>query len=275
MGFTYTYVNAGSAVLHGITQHLLQIFEAQVPAQAAQNSPYSGSRISSRGSEQNAAASPGWQGKAASAVVALSEVVFGASSAWQGMRQQHSQQKNSQQQNSQQHRQQQQQQHHQQTPHISSVHSDKGKDQAAAAAATEDLVPAPAGGNDSSSQRTQPSSQPAEPSIAPTAQQGGRSWSGSRQTCDVHNNSGSSAAQTALHDDSGALEPIVVQALDEFSNAGVWSLATHLDADAAVPGNDSLTPQVHQCALLALVRSCTVADQDQVLAKHAGFFLDV
>jgi len=73
-------VSAGGAVLHGIVQDLLQVFEAQTPPQNTQ-SPAS-SRPHTALSAQ-ARPSIAWQGRAAAAVVALTEVLYGASPAWQ------------------------------------------------------------------------------------------------------------------------------------------------------------------------------------------------
>ncbi|KAL0049229.1 hypothetical protein WJX82_009193 [Trebouxia sp. C0006] len=73
-------ISAGGAVLHGIVQDLLQVFEAQTPPQNTQ-SPAS-SRPHTALSAQ-ARPSIAWQGRAAAAVVALTEVLYGASPAWQ------------------------------------------------------------------------------------------------------------------------------------------------------------------------------------------------
>ena len=71
---------AGGAVLHGIVQDLLQVFEAQMPPQNTQ-SQASSRRHTALGTE--AQPSIAWQGRAAAAVVALTEVLYGASPAWQ------------------------------------------------------------------------------------------------------------------------------------------------------------------------------------------------
>ncbi|KAL3144083.1 hypothetical protein ABBQ32_003877 [Trebouxia sp. C0010 RCD-2024] len=224
--------HSDSAVLHGITQDLLDMFQAEVPAQAANGQPPPGRPTSSSQPEQDPTANPGWQGKAASAVVALTEVVFGASASWQGTQQQ------------QQRQQQQQQQQQQQPKPDSSQHSHNSTAEATAATTPEVLLPAAAACCDITPQHTRPSSDSAQPSLAPTAQHGSHSLKNSREACDVCDESASSAAKAPVHMDSGVLELIVVQALAGFSDAGVWSLATHLDADAAGPGNDHLTPQV-------------------------------
>lgn len=180
-------MHAASAVLQGVTQALLQIFEAQVPAQAAERqSP--GRHIS--GSDLGMPASAGWQGKAASAVVALAEVVFGASASWQGT--------------------QQQQQQQQGTPDFSQ--------------------------RDSPSTATQAATTSAVPMTA---------HAGSDGREPLHSPPRSHPADVAIHVDHNLLEPLVVQALDDISNAGVWSLATHIDPDATPPGNTPLTPQVY------------------------------
>ena len=184
-------MHAGSAVLHGITQALVQIFEAQVPAQATKGQP-SGRHINS--SDLDMLASAGWQGKAASAVVALAEVVFGASASWQGAQQQ-------------------------QGGHLdfSRQHSQYDSSFTANQEATTsaDPITAHADSNGRESLHSAPTSRPADL-------------------------------------DSGVLEPIVVQVLDDFSNAGVWSLATHMDPDATMPGNTLLTPQVYIMYRLSL-----------------------
>ena len=198
-------MHAGSAVLHGITQALLQIFEAQVPAQSP------GRHINS--SDLDMPASAGWQGKAASAVVALAEVIFGASASWQGT---------------------QQQQQQQGTPDFSSQPSQ----------------------HDSSTTATQ----------AATSSDSGTAHAGSDGREPLHSLSRSHPADAAVHTDHGVLEPIVVQALDDFSNAGVWSLATHIDPDATPPGNTPLTPQVYIMYRLPLHALHLVATL--VLALH-------
>lgn len=73
-------MSAGGAVLHGIVQDLLQIFEAQTPPQNTQ-SPASSRRHTALGTE--ARPSIAWQGRATAAVVALTEVLYGASPVWQ------------------------------------------------------------------------------------------------------------------------------------------------------------------------------------------------
>ena len=72
-------VRAGCAALHALVQDLVQLFEAQVPPHLAQApAPRSITAASARSQPE-----PGWQGNAASAVVVLTEVLYGASSAWQ------------------------------------------------------------------------------------------------------------------------------------------------------------------------------------------------
>lgn len=66
--------------MHGIVQDLLQVFEAQTPPQNTQ-SQASSRRHTALGTE--AQPSIAWQGRAAAAVVALTEVLYGASPAWQ------------------------------------------------------------------------------------------------------------------------------------------------------------------------------------------------
>ncbi|KAL0037252.1 hypothetical protein WJX79_008456 [Trebouxia sp. C0005] len=72
-------ISAGGAVLHGIVQDLLQVFEAQMPPQNTQSQ--ASSSHTALGTE--AQPSIAWQGRAAAAVVALTEVLYGASPAWQ------------------------------------------------------------------------------------------------------------------------------------------------------------------------------------------------
>jgi len=72
-------VNAGGAALHGVVQHLLQAFEAHVPPHSAYREPSRNPTVLSR----HAPPSVGWQRRAAAAVVTLTEVLYGASSAWQ------------------------------------------------------------------------------------------------------------------------------------------------------------------------------------------------
>ena len=181
-------MHAGSAVLRGVTQDLLQIFEAEVPAQAAERQP---PRRQTTSSDPDRPASPGWQGKAAAAVVALAEVLFGASALWQGT--------------------QQEQQQQQKKRDTSSQYSQL----------------------DSSFSTTTAG----DPMTAHASTDGKKS---------PHSLPSSDLADAAAHTDSNVLEPLVVQALDDFSNAGVWFLATHLDSDAAVPGSTPLTPEVHR-----------------------------
>ncbi|DBA77508.1 hypothetical protein WJX77_009976 [Trebouxia sp. C0004] len=73
-------ITLGGAVLHGIVQDLLQVFEAQMPRQNTQSQATS-RRDTAPGTE--ARPSIAWQGRAAAAVVALTEVLYGASPAWQ------------------------------------------------------------------------------------------------------------------------------------------------------------------------------------------------
>ena len=181
-------MHAGSAVLRGVTQDLLQIFEAQVPAQAAERQAPGRQTTSS---DPDMPASAGWQGKAASTVVALAEVMFGASASWQGTQQQ------------------------QQGKPDTSIQLNSSF---TATTATTSTTTA------------------GDPSTAHTSTDGKKS---------PHSPPSSDLADAAAHTDSNFLEPLVVQALDDFSNSGVWSLATHLDLDAAVPGNTPFTPQVH------------------------------
>ena len=180
-------MHAGSAVLRRVTQDLLQTFEAQVPAQPAERP---GRRISSW--DPDMPASPGWQGKAASAVVVLAEVMFGASVSWQGTQQQ-------------------QQQQQQKKSDTSGQHSQLNTSLTATTASN-------------------------STSTAAHASTDGKEL--------AHNLPSSDLADAAIRTDCSVLEPFVVQALDDFSNAGVWSLPTHLDPDAAVPGNVPLTLQV-------------------------------
>ena len=77
--FSCLTVSAGGAVLHGIVQDLLQVFEAQTPPQNTQ-SQASNTYHTALGTE--ARPSTAWQGRAAAAVVALTEVLYGASPAW-------------------------------------------------------------------------------------------------------------------------------------------------------------------------------------------------
>ena len=181
----------GGAVLRKVTQDLLHVFEASVPFQAAERQP---PRRQISKSDLDLPASPGWQGKAASAVIALAEVMFGASASWQGMQQQ-------------------------QQGKLSncSQHSQVNSSFTATTATTSTITD---GDPTTAQTSTDGKSLPRRPP-------------------------GSDLADAAIHIDSSVLEPLVVQALDDFSNAGVWSLATHLDPDAAVSNSIPLTPQVH------------------------------
>ena len=190
-------MRAGSAVLRGVTQDLLQNFEAQVPAQVAERP---GRQISS--GDPDMPASTGWQSRAASAVVVLAEVMFGASASWQGTQQQ------------------------QGKIGTCSQHSQLNTSLTATTATISNTT---AG----------------DPMTAHASTDGKEL---------PHNPPSSDLADAAVHADSSALEPCVVQALDDLSNSGVWTLPTHLDPDAAVPGNEPLTPQV-RCVTLCIA-SC-------------------
>lgn len=72
--------SAGGAALHGLVQDLLHVLEAQVPPHLA-HSQLNSRRHAAVGKQTQA--SIGWQGRAAAAVVALTEVLYGASPAWQ------------------------------------------------------------------------------------------------------------------------------------------------------------------------------------------------
>ena len=196
--------DAGNAVLRRVVQHLLQIFEAQVPARAAERQP---PRRQISNSDPDMPASPGWQGRAASAVVALAEIMFGASALWQGM--------------------QQQQQQQQGEASTCSQHSQLNSSLTATTATTStttagDLMTAHVSTDGKKSPHRPPSSD---------------------------------LADAAVHTDSNLLEALVVQALDDFSSAGAWSLATHLDPDAAGPGQTPLTPQVRCVSIFTLCMS--------------------
>ena len=68
-------VSAGGAALHGIVQDLLQAFEAEVPPHLSQaNSGRHHTAVTIQTHPK-----PGWQGKAAAAVIALTELLYGAS----------------------------------------------------------------------------------------------------------------------------------------------------------------------------------------------------
>ena len=72
-------VLAGGAALHGIVQDLLQAFEAEVPPHLSQaNSGRHHTAVTIQTHPKS-----GWQGKAAAAVIALTELLYGASSVWQ------------------------------------------------------------------------------------------------------------------------------------------------------------------------------------------------
>ena len=223
-------VCAGSAVLQGLVQDLLQVFEAQVPSQLAHTQP---SVRRKHSADQTIPATQGWQGRAAAAVVALTELVYGASSAWHGTQQGQS--------------------------------IAKGNTQSCQS--EEANTPTAAFGDLAASQSKEPSSPSVEHSMPDTnhhskpgtiqhmsndVSSSSSSSSGKeRQGTDLRSSWSWQTGSSAVHGDTGVLEQIVKQALDEFSSVGVWALATHVDPDAAVSTSGPLTPQVclsqHPC----------------------------
>lgn len=225
---------AGNAVLQGLAQDLLQLFEAQVPSQLAHT------RLPIRGNhtaDQTRPETEGWQGKAAAAVVALTELVYGASSAWHGTQQDQSMARD-------------------RNQMCQSSEADTST------AAFGDLAASQSNESSSSSlghsipninHRSQTSTNQHKSNKVSSDS----SSSTERQETDLSGRRSGQIGSAAVHADAGVLEQTVVQALDAFSSVGVWSLATHVDPDASVPATGPLTPQV--CLVYTLAMTCSLS----------------
>ena len=211
---------AGTAVLRGVVQDLLELFQAQLPSQLMlRPAPARQDSKLMQGSQQAAA---GWQGRAASAVVALTEVMYGASASWQDTQQS----------------------------------TTSGLDQSPHSAGTSLPVSEQDRETSKPHQCSTAKASPTGPTInshsvakKSSSSSGSRNSSScvdgsSRQDDDIHTSSPNQSENADGHGLTQQLEQIVLQVLDDFSCGGVWALATHVDSDAAVPATASLTPQV-------------------------------
>ena len=227
---------AGGMALHGIVQDLLQAFEAEVPPHLAQHQDR---RSQLHITPTQPKAKVGWQGRAAASVVALTEVLYGASPAWQAAHG-HSL--------------------------IRTAATDSKPSTRHGAAAAHDLSPSNSASehsepNDSLSTHAANGSSPAshdsmrDSSLSSSV--GSRTSSrGSPQgelvsdSLDGHSPlkesdaTGQQQLSGTLKQQRKDLERLVEQAVDSFGNSGAWQVPTHADPDAAQDGIGPLTPQV-------------------------------
>jgi len=190
-------------------QDLLQVFEAQTPPQNTQ-SQASSRRHTALSTE--ARPSIAWQGRAAAAVVALTEVLYGASPAWQPAQAQIS------------------------SNPTSSDDSRRRRNGGRTCSTTAN------GGRTCSTTanggKTCSSTAAGDEALSGARQQGVSNG----EEAGRHGNESASDVGASVHGD-GALEQLVVHVLGDFSSADVWQLPTHVEPDAS-PGGTALTPQV-------------------------------
>jgi hypothetical protein len=205
--------------LHGIVQDLLQVFEAQTPPQHTQ-SQASSRRHTALSTE--ARPSIAWQGRAAAAVVALTEVLYGASPAWQPAQAQISSSPTS--------------------PDDSRRRRNGGRTCSTTANGAKTCSTIANGGRTCSRTanggKTCPSTAAGDEAVGGAGQEGSRTG----EEAGRHGSESASDVGASVHGD-GALEQLVVQVLGDFSSADVWQLPTHVEPDAS-PGGTALTPQV-------------------------------
>lgn len=254
---------AGGATLSDVVQELLHLFQDQVPTDLAQAThPSQAYTLVAQGGS-----SVGWQSKAASAVMVLSEVLFGASlsciphatllslnaSQLQGKTSSHHKQPHQPQQRSglaqqqpskakqgssqasepspaQQDLGQPQQQLSQvdERAHTSQPQPQRTQQQVFDQELDSDIL--------SSQQQQNPTPQPQEASQHPQGHLNS-TGQGSAALCDA-------PAAHLPHAVHAELEQLISRALEEFSSAGVWRLPTHQEADLAASQTTALTPQV-------------------------------
>lgn len=231
---TEVCIAAGGTALADIVQEVLQLFQAQLPPHLS-HAADGNLAVSSQGR-----ASLGWQCKAASAVMVLSEVLFGASAAWDTAQpagntphpQQHESHRQHVSPEPQQPSHQQSSSSHQQpsSSHISS------RQQASSSQ--------PHGGNQA--QHTHTSQQPKA-----SHPQGPADPAGSGEAARL---------RQAAH---AELEGLVAKALEDFSSSGVWRLVTHQELDMNASQTPLLTPQASSPDSLA---ACDQTSSDLLVA---------
>lgn len=205
-----------------------------MPPQNTQN-PASSRRHTALSTE--AQSSIAWQGRAAAAVVALTEVLYGASPAWQPAQAQISGSP---------------------TSSDDSRRRHNGARTCSTGATGGKTCSTTANGGKTCS-TTASGNRICSTTAAGDEAVGGAGQEGSRngEEAGHHGNEPASDVGASLHGD-GALEQLVVQVLGDFSNADVWQLPTHVEPDAS-PGGTTLTPQV------SMISICLLYSKESVL----------
>ncbi len=203
-----------------------------MPPQNTQN-PASSRRHTALSTE--AQSSIAWQGRAAAAVVALTEVLYGASPAWQPAQAQISGSP---------------------TSSDDSRRRHNGARTCSTKATGGKTCSTTASGN-----RICSTTAAGDEAVGGAGQEGSRNG----EEAGHHGNEPASDVGASLHGD-GALEQLVVQVLGDFSNADVWQLPTHVEPDAS-PGGTTLTPQVSMISICLL---CAVSQNPDKLCRLFG-----
>ena len=220
---------AGGMALHGIVQDLLQAIEAELPDALAQRQvPRRQSLVTSPSTELSQT-SVGWQGRAAAAVVALTEVIFGASPAWQAMSARAVTK-----------------------PAADGSSSSSGSDSNTGSSVTP---------HDFAHTRSREAAT-GETHIANGVRQVSNDQNSAAMQQQHQQHQQRQQKQQQQDTDVSqflALERMIEQAIDVFSSAGVWQLPTHLDPDAANTDDAILTPQViyHSAFLKTKLHLCS------------------
>ena len=271
--FTTVIVGVGGAALSDVVQELLHLFQEQVPADLAQAThPSQAQALVAQGSP-----GVGWQCKAASAVIVLCEVLYGASlgcsphatllppnpsqpqggtSSHQRYPHQHHQRSSSAQQQSSKAKQDcsqalqpstgrqdvgsPQQRLSQPNQCAHETQSQPCHIQQQASDQLSDSDTAPAHPHILQQQHTASLLPPGHPQVNPPGDFG-VALSSNRQGTAALSAAPSVQLSHAVH---AELEQLISRALEEFSNAGVWRLPTHQDTDLAASRITALTPQV-------------------------------